>query len=220
MEQQETPDSVMFDIESAATGPNAGLLQIGARAFSMTTGRRFGDAFHVDVDLLSSLMLGGEVDNSTLIWWRARGGFKPVAQPNAILNALTKFSAWFKKFPTVSRTWANGPSFDIAVMEGYYRRAGLATPWAYNAARDLRTVLDLAKEHGWVKPKQDIAHDGLADSEQQIDLLVSALAAIPRPGVLDEITVLREELGTARRAGFDSVADLLAAYNELQGRTA
>lgn len=180
----DTTDSIMLDIESLGLGPNAGLIQIGAVAFDSKTGKPRSDEFEVDVDLLSALMAGGEVDDSTVRWWREQKGPK-LARPKDIRGALCDLSSWIKKFPGVTRVWAQGPSFDIAVLEGYYKRLGLPIPWKYNAARDTRTVYDLAQETGWKKPAgSEPVHTGMEDCRRQIVALSSALATIRDRGSL------------------------------------
>lgn len=179
---RDNADSVMIDIESMGVGPNAGLIQIGAVAFDSKTGRPRDDVFEVDVDLLSALMAGGEVDDPTVRWWREQKGPK-LARPKDIRSALSDLTTWLKKFPEVTRVWAQGPSFDIAVLEGYYKRLGLPIPWKYNAARDTRTVYDLAQESGWEKPRgSEPVHTGMEDCRRQIVCVTSALAFLRDPG--------------------------------------
>lgn len=175
MNEQMKMDSVMIDLETIGTGPNAAVIQIGAVVFNSRTGYAKPDAFEVDVDLISALMAGGEVDGRTVRWWQDQGG-PELKRPKEIRAALHDLASWFKKYPDVERVWAQGPSFDVAILEGYYRRLGIAQPWAYNAARDTRTVYDLAKERGWSKPEGTQAvHTAVEDCRRQIVCLMSAL---------------------------------------------
>lgn len=171
-------DSAMLDIESMGTGPNAAVVQIGALAFNSQTGRVASGEFLVDIDLVSSVLEGGEVDQDTVNWWLEIGWRRPVGT-KYLVGALAALSDWFRNFPTVERVWAQGPSFDIAVLEGFYRRTKMPAPWRYNAARDTRTVYDLARERGWEKPEgTEPVHNGLGDSRRQIICLMSALNVI------------------------------------------
>lgn len=45
--------------------------------------------------------------------------------------------------------WANGPTFDISILEGHYARFNMEHPWHFSAPRDLRTILKLPKVGGW-----------------------------------------------------------------------
>ncbi|APL99095.1 putative ribonuclease T [Bordetella phage LK3] len=173
---KEQMDSVMIDLETMATGPNAGVIQVGAMAFDSREGVVYLDMFEVDVDLQSALLLGGEVDASTVQFWRDQGGLQPKRPPKAMRSALTDLASWLGQYPDLKRVWAQGPSFDVAVLEGYYRRAGIPIPWGYSMPRDTRTVYDLAKERGWSKPEGTQAvHTSLEDCRRQIICLMSAL---------------------------------------------
>lgn len=178
-----TIDSIMIDLETMATGPNAGVIQIGALAFNSRTGLVKPDPFHADVDLHSALMLGGEVDAATVQFWRERGGLQPKKPPKAMRSALVDFSQWVGKHKELKRVWAQGPSFDVAILEGYYRRAGVLVPWEFYMARDTRTVYDLAKERGWSKPEgTEAIHTSVEDCRRQIICLMSALNVLrPNP---------------------------------------
>lgn len=128
MSDDNTMDSVMIDLETMATGPNAGVIQVGAIPFNSRTGLVKPDLFEVDVDLHSALLLGGEVDASTVQFWRDQGGLQPKRPPKAMRSALTELARWLGKYPDLKRVWAQGPSFDVAILEGYYRRAGVPIP--------------------------------------------------------------------------------------------
>lgn len=176
MNEQMKMDSVMIDLETMATGPNAAVIQIGAVVFNSRTGYAKSDPFEVDVDLHSALLLGGEVDASTVQFWRDQGGLQPKHPPKAMRSALTDLASWLGKYPDLKRVWAQGPSFDVAVLEGYYRRAGIPIPWGYSMPRDTRTVYDLAKERGWSKPAgTEPKHTAVEDCRRQIICLMSAL---------------------------------------------
>lgn len=175
----EDMDSVMIDLETMGTGPNAAVVQIGAIPFNSQTGMVRPDFFLADVDLASSVRLGGLVTEDTRNWWLDQGGFKHDQHPEDLLGAMTRLGAWMSRFPNLQRVWAQGPSFDVAILEGYYQRAGLEAPWAFNAARDTRTVYDLARERGWDKPEgTEAKHHALEDCRRQIICLRGALAVL------------------------------------------
>lgn len=172
-------DSIMLDWETMGTGPQAAVIQLGAAAFNSTTGETDErQDFLSDIDLVSSLMLGGYTDASTVQWWRERGGFPSTGPARDLRQVLIMFAEWVKRYPSVERVWAQGASFDIALAEGYYRSAKLECPWAYHAGRDTRTIYDEAKRRGWTKPKVDVAHEAREDCRQQVKTLMSAFAAL------------------------------------------
>lgn len=207
------PDSIMLDLETMGLGPNAAVIQIGARPFNMLTGKISGEGLLIDVDLYSSIMLGGKVDDDTARWWRERGGLKPAGMRVDMVSALARVAGFWATYSTAELVWAQGPSFDVAVMEGYFERAGRKSPWEFHRARDTRTIYQLARAQGWEKPRdRETAHQALADCDQQIVHLCSALAALPRP---NELTQHRADYAAVQTAGFDTPGDLLAAYQSL-----
>lgn len=168
-------DSIMIDLETLATSANSAVIQVGAVAFDSVAGTMSPDAFTMDVDLFSSVRLGGEVDGPTAQWWGDRGGLE-LKDPRPLREVLTGLSEWLGQFKDVKRVWCQGANFDEPIMAGYYRRAGIDCPWPYYAARDTRTVYDLAKERGWSKPEGTQAvHTSLEDCRRQIICLMSAL---------------------------------------------
>ena len=174
-ENKRAIDSIMVDLETMAFGPNAGIIQIGAVAFDSVRGEFSPDVFEVGVDLHSALLAGGEVDAEVVQWWRNRGGLKFDQPPKDIRSALVALSGWLSKFPDKQRIWAQGPSFDIANLEGYARRLGLPVLWPYNAPKDTRTIYDQAQEFGWVKlDTGEPKHQAVMDCLDQINCLCQA----------------------------------------------
>lgn len=169
-------DSIMIDWETMGTGPGAAVIQLGAVAFDWKTGEMDRSRGYLqDIDLTSSLMLGGYTDQATVRWWRDRGGFPRATTPKELRTVLIAFAAWCKGYPNAKRVWCRGLSFDVAIAEGYYRAAKIECPWAYNAGRDTRTIEDLAKDTGWVRPTTDVSHQAREDCVEQIGVLYSAL---------------------------------------------
>lgn len=174
-------NSVMIDIESMGIGPRAALLQLGAVAFNFETFETQppGEAFLEDVDLASALMAGGKTDDETVRWWQDRGGFRPSGPTREVRTVLVNLRRWFDNHPGVTHVWCKGPSFDAAVIEGFYERTGLACPWAYNAPRDLRTAVQLAEDTGlWNRSGVEPSHNAVADCLLQIRELQGAMAVM------------------------------------------
>jgi len=117
-------DSLMIDLETMGTGPNAAVIQLGAVAFNSVNGLTDPDGMSRDIDLHSSVLLGGEVDAATAHWWRERGGLE-LKNPVPLRSALLELAAWVKNLPKLERVWSQGANFDVPILEGYYRRAGL-----------------------------------------------------------------------------------------------
>jgi len=174
---------VMIDIETMGINRDAAVIQIGALVFDWQTGMMPPDIFREDVDLMSSIMAGGETDRLTTAWWRQQEGLDQIdpKQIGVVLHALNK---WLAQYPTIERVWAKGPTFDLTVLEGYYDRLGIKRPWRYNQPRDTRTVIELARTIGnWIEPTGvDPKHDAAEDCRRQCVQLVSALKYIKISG--------------------------------------
>jgi len=62
--------------------------------------------------------------------------------------------------------WAQGPAFDIVILEDLYRQLKLPIPWNFWQIRDSRTLFSLLPKD----PRKDIiqeAHNALADCYYQ-----------------------------------------------------
>jgi hypothetical protein len=60
------------------------------------------------------------------------------------------------------RIWAQGPLFDIMILENFYKMLGKPAPWQYWQIRDSRTIFDLGDDSA--KTNNAGAHNALADS--------------------------------------------------------
>lgn len=94
-------------------------------------------------------------DPQTVKWWNeqspeAQAAF---ANPVDLREACYSFGKWIVKImyddgahteqPTL-KIWANGPQFDISILEAVYHAVKLPVPWHYRAPRDFRTITDAA----------------------------------------------------------------------------
>lgn len=162
---------LMVDIETLGTVPGSIILSIGAVVFDREQDS-LGIRFFERISVADQLLHGMTYSQSTIDFWRSqpceakdisftsyRSGDVPLT------HALEKFS----EFYTVSKAetiWANGTDFDLGMLKVAYDRVGLTPPWKYNAARDLRTAMQLLGiDNDWVRPK--IPHCPLSDSEAQ-----------------------------------------------------
>ena len=65
------------------------------------------------------------------------------------------------------RIWANGPHFDISILEAVYHAVGLPVPWHYRAPRDFRTITDAAGMTREEFSNYGDAHNALHDAIAQ-----------------------------------------------------
>lgn len=135
---------VMIDLETMGLTPNAAIVAIGAVEFDITT-KSLGRKFYVAVDLESSVMSGGVMDPSTVMWWVQQGGEARAALSMGTVPlpvALDYFSKWIEggADPDQVRVWGNGAAFDNVVLASAYRNTGLRQPWRFWNDRCYRTV--------------------------------------------------------------------------------
>ena len=158
--------SLMIDIEGLGTGPDATILTIAAQSFDP-----FGQGYY-DRQYYARITLESQPDRNiqqdTIDWWATQ----PEAQAEAFmeegrvdldqaLDSLYKL-AWQHKF-----IWANGPTYDMNILEHAYKSYGKSLPWQFYNVRDARTIYSLWPE----LPKPPTSHHALEDCRRQIDML-------------------------------------------------
>lgn len=155
---------VMLDLETLSTRPNAVILSIGAVKFDPYTDRidvEEGLDLRIDVD--EQTALGRDVQEETVKWWEtqprevqeAAFGSDGRIRVKDFIRALNKFLVG------ADNIWAQGPAFDIVILEDLYRQLGIPTPWQFWQIRDSRTLFGV---HGDPRDKnRKGAHNALMD---------------------------------------------------------
>lgn len=199
---------IIIDLETLGTRPGCIILEIGACAIDGRTGeitanfsRRLDEVFWRWVEPLNDDM------NKTIDWWhgpetvetyyrllkRHREGLCPL-KPRDPKVALAAFASWFQGKTGNGpgrevRIWANGPSFDIAILQAAYDRYGVDRPWTCWQERCVRTALELANyERGsvpWVE--RGPRHRALNDARHEARKLYFA-------GALGEVSSIMRRL--------------------------
>jgi hypothetical protein len=86
-------------------------------------------------------------------------------QLGVALDGLTKI-VWKAR-----RVWAQGPTYDMTILEHAYKSLNKALPWQYYSVRDSRTVFGL-----WPGLEAPPAtHNALEDCRRQISMLQDTL---------------------------------------------
>lgn len=186
--------SVMIDIETLGSKPDAPIIEIGAVLFREYIGYvHVAKPFHTYVRPAPNARYDAEV----IAFWLLQNGEVRHPLANALSDssklpteddalcdlrkwpwqALT-FNAppdaladcWADTWAEIRHVWANGTSFDIAILDMAHARSELETPWRYNAPRDLRTAFTMLNEGK--KPEVETrdlkAHNALDDCIKQI----------------------------------------------------
>lgn len=174
---------VMLDLETLGVGNSPVIIQIAAVIFDIKTGESF-ECFNEFINPKSGIDSGLDLDISTIEFWlkQDQEAIDKVIIPalkseNNLKDVLISFSKFIEdaeycRDATV-RVWGNGILADNKWIQSAYSKAGLKTPWKYNADNDVRTLVDLGKRILEIDPKKTIEftgikHDALHDCEHQI----------------------------------------------------
>lgn len=161
----------MIDLEGLGTGPDTAILTIAAQAFDPLGSGYYKQQYYARIDLESQP--DRSIQQGTIDWWAtqpaivkdeafAEDGRIPLDQA---LDELGKL-IWHSK-----RIWAQGPTYDMNILEHAYKSFNKPIPWQFYAVRDSRTVFSL-----WPGlPKPPTSHHALEDCRRQIDLLQQTL---------------------------------------------
>jgi hypothetical protein len=159
---------VMLDLETLSTVPNSVILTFGAVKFSPWDGDvDQGQGLYYRLDVDEQLQLNRHVYQGTVDWWST--------QPEEIREealgedgriSLEKFCNDLNRFLVgIDNIWAQGPAFDIVILEDLYRQLGRPIPWNFWQIRDSRTLFSV---HGDPRKKDRLgAHNALIDCYYQ-----------------------------------------------------
>lgn len=166
---------IMLDIETLATSPDAVVLTFGAikfDPFNPSTPMSDGIYFRINVD--EQIDLGRRVDQGTVAWWGTQSAeVREEALGETDRASLEDFTKALNKFVVgATRIWAQGPVFDIVILENLYRQIGKPAPWQYYSIRDSRTLL---KALGDDRKGGALLHNALADAVSQAEAVQSAV---------------------------------------------
>jgi hypothetical protein len=160
---------VMLDLETLGTQPGCVILTLGAVKFDpYRIDLEPGPGLYIRPDVDEQIAQGREVQEDTLAWWGQQNeevreealgteGRVPVEQMYRELNRF---------LVGVNNIWAQGPVFDIAILENLYMQYGWPTPWQFWQISDCRTLF---KVHGDPRKKTDLLHNALADCVSQAE---------------------------------------------------
>lgn len=160
---------LMIDIEGLATGPDTTILTIAAQSFDP-----FGSGCENMRHYYTRVSLEGQenrsIDDSTVAWW----GTQPEeAQEEALgegadrIHIKTALEDLYKLAWQHDFVWAQGPTYDMNILEHAYKENGMPLPWKFYRVRDSRTVISLWPDC----PKPPTTHHALEDVRKQINLL-------------------------------------------------
>ena len=161
----------MIDLEGLATGPDTCILTIAAQAFDPFGHGHYEQSYYARVTLESQP--DRAIDQGTIDWWATQPaivrdeafneeGRIPLDQA---LDELGKL-IWHSKL-----IWAQGPTYDMNILEHAYKSYKKPLPWKYYMVRDSRTVFSLWPD----QPIPPTSHHALEDCRRQIGMLQNTL---------------------------------------------
>ena len=161
---------LMIDIEGLGTGPDAAILTIAAQSFDPFDTGHYDRHYYARITLESQE--NRRIQDDTLAWWATQpeAQAEAFAEDNRIpldqaLDELYKL-AWQHDY-----IWAQGPTYDINILEHAYKSYNKTQPWQFYRIRDSRTVLSLWPE----RPVPPTSHHALEDTRKQINILQQTL---------------------------------------------
>jgi len=166
---------VMLDLETLATSPDSVILTFGAVKFDpFDSSKEMTNGLYMRIDVDEQISLGRRVDEGTVAWWGAQSEeVREEALGEHDRVSLEDFTQQLNKFVVAAdRIWAQGPVFDIVILENLYRQLGKPTPWQYYTIRDSRTLL---KALGDDRKGGALLHNALADCVSQAEAVQSAV---------------------------------------------
>jgi hypothetical protein len=164
----------MIDIEGLATGPETTILTIAAQEFDPLDRDRFGRDYYVRVDLESQE--GRTIEQGTIDWWATQ----PVAVRDEAFSEQDRvplgmaLQGLHRMVWHARRVWAQGPTYDMNILEHAFKSLQMPLPWKYYAVRDSRTVFALCPN----LERYPASHHALEDCRRQILLLWDALESL------------------------------------------
>ena len=158
----------MLDLETLSTRPDATILTFGACKFNPYAQEEITQGIYFRINVDEQITLGRHVDDNTIEWWgkQAEDVYAEAFDPNDRIS-LEQFTQELNRFIVgVDNIWAQGPVFDIAILENIYRQYGWPTPWPFWQISDSRTLF---KTHGDPRKKDELLHNALADCVSQAE---------------------------------------------------
>jgi hypothetical protein len=166
---------IMLDLETLATSPDSVILTFGAIKFDpFDSSKEMKDGIYFRINVDEQIALGRRVDEGTVAWWGTQSEeVREEALGETDRVSLEDFTKALNKFVNgANRVWAQGPVFDIVILENLYRQMGKPAPWQYYTIRDSRTLL---KALGDDREGGALLHNALADAVSQAQAVQSAV---------------------------------------------
>jgi hypothetical protein len=127
------------------------------------------NGLHIRVDVDTQIEMGRHAQPETIEWWgRQESSVQEEALGDEGRMSLDDFCAQLNRFVVgADAIWAQGPVFDITILENLYRQLEKPAPWDFWRIRDSRTLFGV---HGDPREKgRKGAHNALMDCVSQAE---------------------------------------------------
>lgn len=162
---------IMLDLETTALSPNAGIVQIGAYAFS-DLHPQANKYFNVRCSPTYNESHGYEVDPATMKWWETQdpavrhyvfsGAYSIKEQLAGLVDYATAISSGH---PENIYLWANHIDFDLVILKNAFYKEHSFYPFDFRKHMDYATLKNLLPQYTIERDKKEYpAHDALADA--------------------------------------------------------
>jgi hypothetical protein len=155
---------VMIDLETLGTTPDCVVLTLGAVKFNPYDLQDPTDPLYLRINVDEQTEKGRIISTSTMKWWvnqSAEAQAEAFSEDDRVSmdDVTTQLNRYLVG---ADKIWAQGPLFDIMILENFYKMLNKPAPWQYWQIRDSRTIFDLGDDS--IKTKNTAAHNALADS--------------------------------------------------------
>lgn len=161
-------EKIMLDLETLGVNPGCVILSVGAVRFDNSG---ILNEFHAHIDLESACSAGLVIEPSTVMWWlkQSEAARNNLTQSDreGLCDVLGRFSDWVGDAKV--EIWANGASFDFAILKSTCEAVGMSVPWQFWNERCFRTLKNLVSKeiYAALSVQPTVAHDALADARAQ-----------------------------------------------------
>lgn len=165
-------ENVMIDLETLGTERDSVILSLGAVKFDSR--EIYEDSgLYMQLSWQEQMDNGGTVTEGTIRFWLSqhRAAREAILNKSGLLHpdkGIMMLNNWFRdnvKKPKNCAVWANGPSFDLSLLDDMYRRFGMGKPpWPYWAERCVRTAKMMAGVDTISRPADMTEHHAFHDA--------------------------------------------------------
>lgn len=165
---------VMVDLETWGNGSDALVVQIGAVYFNRETGE-LGKDFKININAEDAVKSGAKIEPGTVYWWlRQEGKAQDSITTGQLYGEKYAFVKLNEFLENAECIWSHA-TFDFPIMTSAMKRLDIKPSFLFKAARDIRTLLDMAQFSFHNVPRDGVHHDGLDDAKYQVKYCVMAM---------------------------------------------